>query len=244
MNIEITIPVLNEQDSIIEKINHLNSYVEKNLCDLGDVKIIIANNGSVDNTKVKAQILERELDRVEYLELNQKGVGLALKFSWKKSKADIVGYMDLDLATDLQHLNTALDMLITSKADIVTGSRLKKGSNVRGRSLLRSISSISFNAIIKVLFNVSFSDGMCGFKFLNRKIVNKLIENGANSDGWFFATEILVVGDFLNYKIHDLPVLWTDSPNSKVKVLSLTIDYLGKIFRLKKLLLKKKLTIK
>ena len=239
MKIEITIPVLNEETSIDEKINRLNAYINDNLATLGDIKIIIADNGSSDATKEKSQILEKYLDRVEYLRLEERGVGLALKSSWSKSNAGIIGYMDLDLATDLKHIKPALEKLISLEADIVTGSRLKNGAKVIGRSKIRNFTSYVFNKIVKTVFGTTFSDGMCGFKFLNRSTLDDLISNGANSNGWFFATEILVVGEFLNYKIYDLPVLWTDDPNSKVKIIKLAIDYIKQIVKLKTELNKK-----
>lgn len=241
MKIEITIPVLNEEASIDEKIKQLNAYINENLATLGDIKIIIADNGSSDSTKEKSQILEKDLDRVEYLRLEERGVGLALKSSWSKSSADIVGYMDLDLATDLKHIQSALGKIISREADIVTGSRLKSGAKVVGRSQVRNFTSFAFNKIVRTVFDTSFSDGMCGFKFLNRSVLDDLISNGAKSNGWFFATEILVVGEFLKYKIYDLPVVWTDDPNSKVKILKLAIEYIKQIVKLKKELNKKKI---
>lgn len=233
MKIEITIPVLNEEMSIEHKIKELNFYIENNLKGYGDIKIIIADNGSTDGTKLKALALESELSRVEYIRLEERGVGLALKASWVKSEADIVGYMDLDLATDLNFIQPAFKKLIYSGAAIVTGSRLKKDSQVIGRSKLRTFTSISFNAIIRFVFNTSFSDGMCGFKFLKREILESLISNGAKSDGWFFATELLIVGEYLKYEIYDLPVVWTDDPNSKVKIVKLAVAYIKQIFLLR-----------
>lgn len=240
MKIEITIPVLNEESSITAKINELNLYIKKNLAQFGDFKIIIADNGSVDGTKIKAEALSRELTGIEYIRLERKGVGLALKASWIKSNADIIGYMDLDLATDLKYLGPALSKLISTDADIVTGSRLKAGAKVIGRSPLRNFISMFFNKIIKIVFETSFSDGMCGFKFLRKNILGNLISNGARNDGWFFATEILIVSEYLDYKVYDLPVTWTDDPCSKVKIFKLSIEYIRQIVLLKRFLSTKK----
>jgi hypothetical protein len=67
---------------------------------------------------------------------------------------------------------------------------------------------------------------MCGFKFLRRSILPSLMQAGAVSDGWFFATEVLVTGDYLGYHVLDLPVEWTDDPYSKVKIGKLSVEYL------------------
>lgn len=233
-NIEITIPVLNEEATLSEKIRKAHFFVKKNLQDIGSIKIIIADNGSTDKTSEIAQSLTKELNDVEYLRLEQRGVGLALKASWGRSCSDIVGYMDLDLATDLRHLRPALESIISKKFDLVSGSRLATGAKVIGRTPLRNFTSASFNHIIKFIFKTSFSDGMCGFKFMQRKILEEIISTGAKSDGWFFATEILIIGEYLKYKVMDLPVTWTDDPNSKVKIIKLAIEYLKAMFFLRK----------
>lgn len=238
MKIEITIPVLNEEATIYEKIRELHNYMENHLQGIGNISIIIADNGSTDTTEAKALALTNELSRIEYIRLGQRGVGRALKASWTKSNAKIIGYMDLDLATDLKFIRPALDALISGGADIVTGSRLATGAKVIGRSRLRNFTSVCFNMLVKRVFQTSFSDGMCGFKFLKRTALKNLMGAGAQSDGWFFATQVLVVGEHLNYKVADLPVTWTDDPNSKVKIVKLSIEYIKQIIQLKKTLKK------
>lgn len=232
-SIEITIPILNEEATLAFQVRKMHSYIQENLRDIGPITIILADNGSTDSTPDIARKLSIELSSVNYLRLEKRGVGLALKSSWGGSTADIVGYMDLDLATDLSHLRPALKSLILKEADIVTGSRLAKGAKVIGRTPLRNLTSACFNYIVKLIFRTSFSDGMCGFKFLQRKILPHLMNCGAQSDGWFFATEVLVTGEHLKYKVLDLPVTWTDDPNSKVKIVKLSLEYLKAMIALR-----------
>ncbi|UXZ21249.1 glycosyltransferase [Pseudomonas sp. YeP6b] len=224
--IEITIPILNEEDTLEAQVNKARDYIQENLQHLGNITIVLADNGSTDDTPNIGNRLAEQFSDVTFLRLEKRGVGLALKSSWGRSNADIVGYMDLDLATDLSHLQPALVSLISDQTDIVTGSRLARGAQVIGRTQLRNFTSLCFNQLIKIFFRTSFTDGMCGFKFLKRKILPQLMETGAQADGWFFATEVLVIGEHLKYRIFDLPVTWTDDPNSKVKIVKLTVEYL------------------
>jgi glycosyltransferase involved in cell wall biosynthesis len=232
--IEITIPILNEETTLSEQVRKVHNFFEKNLQDFGTLRIILADNGSTDKTPEIARALVKVLPNMEYLRLEQRGVGRALKVSWAKSRADIVGYMDLDLATDLQYLCVALETLILGNAEIVTGSRLAKGARVIGRKPLRSFTSLCFNLILKMVFKSSFSDGMCGFKFLRRSILESLMDAGAQSNGWFFATEVLITGERLGYRVFDLPVIWTDDSSSKVKIIKLAIEYLSAMLILKR----------
>ena len=224
--IEITIPILNEEDTLYDNIKLVIKYIKNNLSEYQPISIILADNGSTDKTQDIAIKLSNEFKNVKYIRLNQRGVGRALKKSWTQSNADIIGYMDLDLATDLKYLKHAFDILINDKADILSGSRLKTGANVIGRTALRSFTSKAFNLIVKLIFNTSHSDGMCGFKFLQKNIFNNLLNTGAQSDGWFFSTELLITSEYLGYRVYDLPVTWTDDQNSKVKIIKLAIEYL------------------
>jgi hypothetical protein len=74
---------------------------------------------------------------------------------------------------------------------------------------------------------------MCGFKFLKKEIYLKLHSGGAKSKGWFFSTELITVAEWLNLKVFELPVEWTDSTESHVRILPLTFEYLKAMKALK-----------
>lgn len=235
MTFDITIPVLNEAPTLSRQIRTLYEFLAVHFPDLEQWRIVIADNGSTDATVAIAQNLSEALENVSYLSIPRRGVGLALKTSWTKSKADIVGYMDLDLATDLVHFLEAYHAIVKEDYDIVYASRLHPKSKVFNRTLKREISSRAFNFILRQYLGVRFSDGMCGFKFLKRKLFPSLFKFGAQNDGWFFSTELLTVGEWLNYKIFELPVKWTDdTSSSKVKIVPLAKKYLRSMQALKK----------
>ena len=51
-----------------------------------------------------AAALSAEFPEVGCIRLEQRGRGRALRRAWTESRADVVAYMDVDLATDLAHL--------------------------------------------------------------------------------------------------------------------------------------------
>ncbi|MBI5914171.1 MAG: glycosyltransferase [Bacteroidetes bacterium] len=228
MTFDVTIPVLNEEATLEQQVLILHAFLKKNYPPGADQwRIVIADNGSKDRTFEIARSLQARHPEIVPLTVPRRGVGLALKTSWSQSQADIVGYMDLDLATDLPHFPEAYDAIANHGYDLVYGTRLHPKSKVIGRTLKREITSRMFNFILKTYLNVSFSDGMCGFKWLRREVYPPLHEAGAVSDGWFFSTELLTIAEWKHLKILELPVKWTDDvTSSRVKIGPLAKQYL------------------
>jgi glycosyltransferase involved in cell wall biosynthesis len=234
MKVEIAIPVLNEENTIQAQIKKILTYINDNLREEFEVSLVIGDNGSTDRTSVLVKEMLPQYRNLKYVYVSKPGVGMVLKKIWTESESKIVGYMDLDTATDLKHLSEALNIISNNHdIDILYGTRLHKNSIVKNRPIRRKITSKVLNFILKKYLKIGFSDGMCGFKFLKQKYVKELIENGADSDGWFFCTEILVVGEWSNLQLWELPVHWVDDRNSKVKTLKLTIEYLKAMKKLK-----------
>jgi glycosyltransferase involved in cell wall biosynthesis len=234
MTFDITIPVLNEEAGLRKQIGILHQFILKHFPDTGQWKIVIADNGSSDRTPQIGQELERELAGIHFLRVPDKGVGLALKTSWSRSTADIVGYMDLDLATGLEHFLEAYRAITVDDYDIVYGTRLHPRARVIGRTFKREVSSRIFNWLLRNYLGVRFSDGMCGFKWLKREYFKALYEGGAQNDGWFFSTELLTVAEWLNLHIKELPVVWTDdASSSRVEIIPLAKKYIRAMRELK-----------
>jgi len=230
----ITIPVLNEEKTLRQQINLLSNFISTNLETNYEVSIVIANNGSTDSTKSIGSELAMQNSNIHMVSSSKKGVGLALKKSWQNYPGDFLGYMDLDFASDLSHIKESIVKLENTDADIIAGSRLLKSSRVFQRGLLRTVTSISFNKIISLTFNTKFTDGMCGFKFFaNENLEIFFKSNLVKSDGWFFATELLIIAEKKGIRIEDLPIHWTDNSSTKVRVIRLSLEYLKEIFMLK-----------
>lgn len=235
MTFEVTIPVLNEAETLERQIRTLHRFLVQHFPDRSQWHIVIADNGSTDQTTDIAAALRDDMPEIRLVRVPEKGVGLALKTSWNRSRADIVGYMDLDLATDLAHFIQAYHALATEGFDLVYGTRLHRKSRVIGRTLKREITSRVFNRMLKAYLGTQFSDGMCGFKWVKREWVAPLIEGGAVSNGWFFSTELLAVAEWKGLRICELPVRWTDDTSgSKVNIPRLAGQYLKAMRTLKK----------
>ena len=230
---EIAIPVLNEERIIEKSVTTIMSYLGSHGMD--NWRLAIADNGSTDNTSsIAHELCSCFPDRLRYLRLDQRGVGLAIRHAWSTSESDIVGYMDADLATEIKHLHDVQGLFSQSNVCIVNGSRLLPGSKVIGRSLAREFTSRGLNLIMPVILHNKFSDAMCGFKFFNRILVLDLLKDIPVIPDWFVAAELLVRAEWRGYHIHELPVTWTDDPDSKANIKQLVLQYLRNIKRLRR----------
>lgn len=217
-SLDIVLPVLDEEKTIESSIRKLVSFSEEFLINY-QWKIIVADNGSTDFTPQIVQKLSSEFKNVNYFRLDQKGRGRALKTVWFSSDSDLMSYMDIDLSTDLTFLPLLLDSVKNQSCSIAIGSRLIKSSQVIGRSLKRGFISRCYSFLFRTMFFVSFKDAQCGFKVISREAADVLLPY-IHDTGWFFDTELLIVAEKTNYKVKEFPVLWTDDPNTSVKIIS------------------------
>jgi glycosyltransferase involved in cell wall biosynthesis len=209
----------------------LNKFLHDNFTGL-EWRILVADNGSTDSTLDVAERLSQEYPRVDCVHLDQKGRGRALRSAWLQSHADIVSYMDVDLSTDLRALPELVESIVDGGYDVAMGSRLAHGAVVKDRSIKREITSRGYVLLINTLFWTSFSDVQCGFKALTRATVDALIPL-VRDNAWFFDTELLLLALHHGFKIREVPVLWSDDQDSRVKVISTVMEDIKGLLRLR-----------
>ncbi|HGY91240.1 MAG TPA: glycosyltransferase family 2 protein [Planctomycetes bacterium] len=228
--VELVIPTLNEAHVLEGTVHEVLAYLRESFP--YPARILIADNGSTDGTGELAERLARELEDVRCLRLHLRGRGRALKEAWTSSDADIVAYTDVDLSTELVYLEPLCRLLASGAAELATGSRLLPDSQTT-RGLKREIISRTYNLVLKTILGVKFSDAQCGFKAATRRAVRDLVPM-VKDDGWFFDTELLVLGEKLGYEVGEVPVKWTDDDDSRVRIVSTAWDDLKGVFRLRR----------
>lgn len=228
-SVNIVLPVYNEEAELAASVATLARFSEKHLTDFS-WHITIADNASTDSTRSIARTLSNKNSHVSLEHLSQKGRGRAVKHVWRKKGYDYVAYMDIDLSTDLSHLPPLLHALERG-FDIAIGSRNTHGARVTGRSMLRTITSKGYIALIKVFFLVHFSDAQCGFKAMSRKAVDELLPS-VRDNHWFFDSELLILAEKRGYRIYEEPVRWIDNPGSTVRVMRTALGDVQGLWRL------------
>lgn len=232
IRLDLVLPVYNERDVVAASITTVHSHLAANI--QYEWRILVADNGSTDGTAEAVEELSGSMDRLDLLRIDRKGRGRALRTAWLCSQADVVAYMDIDLATRLDAFQPLVAAIAEDGYDIAVGRRFGPGATVTGRRLIREITSRGFNKLVQILFGATVVDMQCGFKAMSRGAADRLLPEVVD-DEWFFDTELLVRAERCGCRIQMVPVHWTDDPNSHVRIVSDAVEVLrGGIWRMKR----------
>lgn len=216
-SLAVVIPVLNEEVDLPRSTERVVKFLQTNL-DNFDWRLVIVDNGSTDSTAEVGKALSNIHDRVQYIRLEQRGRGLALRTAWTNSFTDLVAYMDVDLSSDLNTFARLVQEVNEGGFDLAIASRLMRESQVMGRPLVREVISRIYSIIVRVMFLTPIRDYQCGCKVLSRTTTDDLVPL-VEDNGWFFDSELILIASANGYKIKELPVKWTDDIDSRVRII-------------------------
>jgi putative flippase GtrA len=226
--VDIVLPVYNEASDLERSVRRLHDYLVTQFP--FTFRVTIVDNASTDETWPIAQRLSGALPDVAAVHLDEKGRGRALRAVWERSDATVVGYMDVDLSTDLAALLPLVAPLLSGHSDVAIGSRLRRSARV-ARGPKRELISRVYNGILRATLATGFSDAQCGFKAIRADSARLLLPY-VEDTGWFFDTELLVLAERSGLRIHEVPVDWVDDPDSRVDIVATAIADLRGVVRL------------
>lgn len=235
MKVDLCLPVYNEAKILEANAKKLLEYCLTAGFPF-EWRVVLVINGSSDESLLIAKKVRSELPGlVEVVEFKEKGRGFAIKKYWLDSPADIVAYMDTDLAVSLTHIKKLISSIADEGFDLAIGSRLLPESKIE-RSFGREMVSQSYIFLSRLILNHRFSDLQCGFKAVKRESFLKVAPyiKGKN---WFFDTELIVFSKHCGLRVKEVPVEWEenryDQRRSKVNVLRDSFGFLMEILVLR-----------
>ena len=86
--------------------------------------------------------------------------------------------------------------------------------------------------VLRLALGAGFTDAQCGFKAVRADVARKLVPL-IEDQTWFFDTELLILAQRAGLRVHEVPVDWTDDPDSRVQILRTAIDDLRGVMRLR-----------
>ena len=226
---DLVLPVYNESHVLEASVERLYQAMDST----ADFpwRIVVVDNGSIDETRSVAEQLANKGDRYLFLHLDQKGRGRALTKVWTETDAEFSLYMDVDLSTDVEAIPETVAML-RDGADIVTGSRHDSRARIT-RCLKREVLSRGYNLMIRGMMRTKcFDDAQCGFKGVRLETIRQLLPLIQNKN-WFFDTELLVLAEYASLKVRTVPVKWIEDPDTRVNIPKTVYEDIKGLLRLR-----------
>jgi glycosyltransferase AglD len=211
--LSILLPAYNEAAQIERCVQEVEVKVKKFS---GSYEIIVSEDGSTDGTDVIVARIAKDNPNLVLLHSPQRlGKGKGIKNALSASKGKFIVFMDVDLATDLACL-PALLRVVKENGGMAIGSRHVPGASVE-RRFTRTLSSLTYNALVRLLFWDGIRDHQCGFKMMSREVAETVLQF-SKTDGYFFDTEMIVRCKKLGFPVIEVPVNWTEKNRGGSKV--------------------------
>ena len=211
----VVIPAYNEEKNIERTVAEIQNFLikKKGLT----FEIIVVNDGSSDRTaEIVAEIAEKQpcVKLVSY-EKNM-GKGEAVRQGVMASTGELILFSDADLSTPVSEIEKFLP-LVQQGYDIVIGSRRTRDSLItKKQPFHRRVSGRVFQALVRIILGMPFSDTQCGFKLFKREIAKKLFAS-LNHKGFSFDVEVIYKAYLAEYRIKEVGVIWANDPSTTVR---------------------------
>ncbi len=211
----VIIPTYNEKENIKDIISAvLNLPVS--------FDVLVVDDNSPDGTSAIVQELQDTHPNRIFLEkrMQKKGLGTAYVhgFQWAiNNKYDYIFEMDADFShnpLDLCRLYEACRL----NADVVIGSRYIKGVNVVNWPLSRVLLSYFASLYVRWITGMDIKDTTAGFICYKRHVLEAIPLQKIKFVGYAFQIEMKYRAYVKNFKILEIPIIFTDRTKGSSKM--------------------------
>ena len=226
VELSIVIPAYNEQArlprTVLETMHWLTN---QNLT----FELIIADDGSRDETFALARLFEESDVRIRALACPHMGKGAAVRMGVLNARGQNVLFMDADGATPMSEVPKLL-AAIAAGNDVAIGSRVMQcpGEVEIQTPLHRKVIGRVFAFFVNLFAIGGIGDTQCGFKMFRREAAFAIFSR-QKTPGFAFDVEILYIARRLSLTIAEIPVNWVAQAGSKVNLVTDSIKMLWDI---------------
>ena len=168
MSLSVIVPCFNEEGTVVGLLKRVRA------AELGDIEIIVVDDGSTDRT---VEILESQegglYDKLIRHERNQ-GKGVALRAGFAHASKDLVIVQDADLEYDPREIPLLKAPIEAGLADVVYGSRFIGGNARRVLFFWHSLGNRFLTFVSNMFTNLNLSDMETCYKMFRRDLIQDL----------------------------------------------------------------------
>jgi dolichol-phosphate mannosyltransferase len=212
----VIVPTYNEREN-------LPRMIEWVLVQGPHFELLVVDDGSPDGTGAIADEAAAREPRVHVLHRAKKmGLGTAYLtgFKWALARDYTHVYeMDCDFSHDPNHLPKFLEAFEATGADLVLGSRYRKGKvTVINWPMTRLMLSYSANLYARWVTGLPLDDSTGGFKCFSRKVLEAINLDAVQSNGYAFQIEMSFRAWKKGFQIVEIPIVFTDRTEGESKM--------------------------
>jgi glycosyltransferase involved in cell wall biosynthesis len=204
LRIAIAVPCYNEAPTVGKVVHDFKR-------ELPEADIVVFDNASTDGTGDVAQAAGARVVREK-----RRGKGYVMQSIFELVDADVLVIVDGDDTYLAEDVHTLLEPVVSDRADMVVGNRLKDAS---GRALndLRRFGNHLIIGIMNFVFRTSFQDVLSGYRVMNRNFLQSvpLITGGFETE-----TELTLQALSKGMVIEELPIRYRERPSGSFSKLS------------------------
>lgn len=172
MDISVVVPLYNEEESLIE----LHQWIESSLNSSGySFEIIFIDDGSLDNSWEIIEVLSRKSKNIKGFRFTKNyGKSQALNAGFKFAEGEFIATLDADLQDSPEELLSMLEKLNSENLDLISGWKKTRHDNL----FLKNIPSKLFNFSARLVSGIKLHDFNCGIKVYKKNVIKTIDVSG------------------------------------------------------------------
>lgn len=215
----VIVPAYNEEDRLPKTLEIIDGYLKKQPY---TYEIIVANDGSKDNTGHAVEALIGKVAKLKLLDNHvNHGKGYVVRQGLLAAKGQVRLFTDSDNSTPIEEVEKLLP-LFKEGYDVVIGSRHAAGAKLEpAQPPVRQFLGWGWRMLTNIVVGTwAIKDTQCGFKALSAKAAAEILPK-CRIDRFAFDPEILILAKAKGFKIKEVGITWKNDTRSTVKVNSM-----------------------
>ncbi len=213
--VSVVIPAYNEGGRIQSNLEKITGYLSSKF---SQFEVIVVDDGSADDTAKKVAQAAHHEPRIRLISFPaNRGKGFVVRQGVLAARGDAIFFTDADLSTPVEAIEAGLKELAEGYPVVIASRRHPESVITLHQSRAREAAGRIFNLAVKTILSLPFEDTQCGFKGFSREAARSIFSL-ARIDGFVFDAELLVIARRFGFRVREIPVHWTNAPDSKVRL--------------------------
>ncbi len=201
MKVTILIPIFNEEKTIIELLNRIDSQDIRST----DLEIIVVDDHSTDNSKKLLKENSNLYNKLIELDKNL-GKGGAVREGLKHAEGSYILFQDGDLEYNPKDYEKIFKIIHEFNADVVIGSRFLSPEYTRVHYFFHKVGNKFITFLFNFLYNTTFTDIYSCYLCFRKDIIDP---NNLKSNGWSQHAEILATAVKSSDVYYEVPISYS-----------------------------------